>query len=35
MFASIREHRWERVTAEVEHLTGRAPLTLADVLAAA
>jgi NAD(P)H dehydrogenase (quinone) len=35
MFGSIREHRWERVTAEVEHLTGRAPLTLADVLAAA
>jgi len=32
MFASIREHRWGRVTAEVQHLTGRAPLTLADVL---
>jgi NAD(P)H dehydrogenase (quinone) len=34
MFASVREHRWERVTDEVQHLTGRAPLDLADVLKA-
>jgi len=32
MFASVREHRWERVTDEVQHLTGRAPVGLADLL---
>jgi len=32
MFASVREQRWERVTAEVQRLTGQAPLTLSDVL---
>jgi NAD(P)H dehydrogenase (quinone) len=32
MFASIREHRWDRVTDEVQQLTGQAPLALADIL---
>jgi NAD(P)H dehydrogenase (quinone) len=32
MFASIREHRWDRVTTEVQHLTGRAPRPLGELL---
>lgn len=32
MFASIREQRWDRATAEVEQLTGQAPQPLVDVL---
>ncbi len=32
MFASIREQRWDRVTDEVQQLTGQAPLALADIL---
>ena len=33
MFASVREQRWARLTDEVQRLTGRAPRTLANVLA--
>jgi NAD(P)H dehydrogenase (quinone) len=29
MFASIREHRWETVSGDVERITGRPPTTLA------
>lgn len=32
MFASVRQHRWEKVTGEVLELTGRPPLTLEQVL---
>src|SRR5918993_890532 len=32
MFASIREQRWDRVTAEVQHLTGRDPRHLGEIL---
>jgi NAD(P)H dehydrogenase (quinone) len=32
MFASIREQRWDRATAEVEQLTGRAPQPLTGSL---
>lgn len=32
MFASIREHRWERTSDEIELLTGRTPIALGDVL---
>ncbi len=32
MFASVREHRWERVTSEVHRLTGRPPQSLGDLL---
>jgi NAD(P)H dehydrogenase (quinone) len=32
MFASIREHRWERVTDDVLQLTGRPPQSLSDLL---
>lgn len=32
MFVSIREQRWARVTDEVEHLSGRPPRSLAEVL---
>ncbi len=35
MFASVREQRWDRVTAEVEQLLGRAPRTVAQVLSEA
>lgn len=33
MFASVREHRWERVSDEVFRLTHRQPRTLRDILA--
>jgi NAD(P)H dehydrogenase (quinone) len=32
MFASIREHRWDRATAEVQHLTGQAARPWTEVL---
>lgn len=32
MFASIRLHRWEKVTGEVVEVTGRQPVTLGEVL---
>ncbi len=32
MFASIREQRWDRVTSEVQDLTGQAPQPLAEIL---
>jgi NAD(P)H dehydrogenase (quinone) len=32
MFASIREQRWDRVTAKVQHLTGREPRHLGEIL---
>jgi NAD(P)H dehydrogenase (quinone) len=32
MFASIREQRWDRATAEVEHVTGQAPQPLTESL---
>jgi NAD(P)H dehydrogenase (quinone) len=32
MFASIREQRWDRVTADVQHLTGRDPRHLGEIL---
>jgi hypothetical protein len=32
MFASIREQRWATVSGAVPELTGRPPVTLADVL---
>jgi NAD(P)H dehydrogenase (quinone) len=32
MFASIRDQRWDRVTAEVQDLTGRSPLPLSEIL---
>ena len=31
-FASIRQQRWDRVTAEVQHLTGRSPQPLSAIL---
>lgn len=34
MFASVREHRWEMVTDEVQRLTGRVSRTVEDVLQA-
>lgn len=35
MFASVREHRWESVSEDVQRLTGRPPVPLADMLAKA
>jgi NAD(P)H dehydrogenase (quinone) len=33
MFDSVREQRWASVSAEVFRITGRAPISLGDVLA--
>ncbi len=32
MFASIRQHRWERITGDIASLTGRSPLTVDNLL---
>ena len=32
MFASVRQHRWAAVSAEVARLTGRAPVPVREIL---
>ncbi len=32
MFQSIRQHRWDRVSREVQALTGRTPTHLSELL---
>jgi NAD(P)H dehydrogenase (quinone) len=32
MFASIRQHRWDRITGDIASLTGRSPLTVDNLL---